>query len=215
MLSHSNGSLKASALLVFSLFLFSSPASAQVRLGILGGGNFAALNDISAGDALVNFDNTTGYHIGAFVDIGFGALGVRPAVYYLDAGPLFQGAGFLEKDDFNMVYVSVPVDLRFSLGAGPVKPYFLAGPEVRILTSAQDAPPELEDQLSNLVVNAGLGLGLEVNVPGFGITLYPQIRYSFGLSDLVDRTYEINDVTISTDGGQRPNMWLLSLGIGF
>lgn len=198
------------------VLLASAPltTTAQVRLGLIGGGNFAALADITAGDELIDFDNTTGYHIGAFLDIGLGGVGLRPAVYYLDAGPLFQGADFLDRDDFNLAYVTVPVDLRVSLGVGPIKPYLLAGPELRILASAGNAPEALEEQLSTLVMSAGLGLGLELQIPGIGLTLYPQIRYSFGISELVDRTYEIEEVSISTDGGQRPNMWLLSLGIG-
>jgi hypothetical protein len=189
--------------------------SAQIQFGLLGGANFTAFEDITAGESLVNLDQAIGYHIGAFVDIGAGAFGVRPAVLYLDAGPLFEGADFLDQDDFNLLYVSVPVDLRFSMGVGPIQPYLLAGPELRILASAQDAPPELEDQLSDLVMNAGIGLGVKVNLPIVGLTLYPQLRYSFSLSKWLDRTYEINGVTITTDGDQKPNMWLLSLGIGF
>ncbi len=201
--------------LIALLALPAVSAQAQVRLGILGGANFSALEDVTAGESLVELDNATGYHIGAFLDIGFGAFGIRPAVYYLDAGPLFDGADFLDRDDFNLVYVSVPVDLRYSLGVGPIKPYILAGPELRILASAQDAPDELQDQLSDLVMNGGVGLGVEISIPGVGLTLYPQIRYSFSLSEWLDRSYEIEGVSITTDDGQKPNMWLLSLGVGF
>lgn len=210
-----HGRLAACALAVLLLWTPALTARAQVSLGILGGANFAAFEDVTAGESLVELDNATGYHIGAFLDLGFGPLGIRPAVYYLDAGPLFTGADFLDEDDFHLAYVSVPVDLRYSLGVGPIKPYFLAGPELRILANRQNAPEQLQDRLSDLVMNGGVAVGIEIGIPGVGLTLYPQIRYSFSLSDWLDRSYEIGDVTITTDDGQRPNMWLLSLGVGF
>jgi Outer membrane protein beta-barrel domain len=210
-----NGHVAAYAFLALLMIMPADRALAQVRLGLLGGANFSALKDMTAGESPVELDNATGYHIGAFLDIGFGAFGIRPAVYYLDAGPLFEGADFLDRDDFNLVYVSVPLDLRYSLGVGPIKPYLLAGPELRILTSAQEAPEALKDQLSDLVMNGGVGLGVEISIPGVGLTLYPQIRYSFSLSEWLDRSYEIEGISITTDDGQKPNMWLLSLGVGF
>lgn len=198
---------------LFTLLGTLNDVTAQIRLGLLGGANFASLNEIQANGNLVSLENATAYHAGAFLDLTLGPLSLRPAAYYLNAGSLFKGASFQE-DEFDVAYVTIPVDVIFSMGVGPVKPYLFAGPEFRLLSSA-DAPAGLDEELNNFTMGASLGLGLELNLPGSGITLYPHLRYSFGLSDLTSKTYQVQGVTVDTGGDSRVNMWLLSLGIGF
>ena len=189
-------------------------AHAQLRLGILGGANFSSLNEIQTENNLISFDNATAFHAGAFLDISLGPVSLRPAAYYLNAGAIFQSANFLTENDFDVVYITFPVDVNFALGVGPIKPYLFAGPEFRLLSSA-DAPVALKDEMKNFTMGASAGLGLELNLPGTGLTLYPHLRYSFGISDFTTRTYEVQGVTIDTGGDSRVNMWLLSLGVAF
>ena len=194
--------------------LFVQPAQSQLRLGVIGGANFASLSEIGQGENLINFDNATAYHAGIFLDMSLGPIGLRPAAYYLNAGSIFNSNAFSVDNDFDVVYVTIPVDLIFSMGVGPVKPYFFAGPEFRLLNSA-DAPSGLNDDLQSFTMGASTGVGMEINLPGSGLTLYPHLRFSFGLSNFTNRTYQIQGVSVDTGGDSRVNMWLLSLGIGF
>ncbi len=200
--------------LIFASFLYLPSARAQIGFGVVGGGNFSSLNEIQANGSLVSFDNAASFHAGVFLDIGLGPLSVRPAVLYLNAGELFKGASFLTEDNFNVTYVTIPVDVNFEMGVGPLKPYIFAGPEFRLLNSA-DVPVSLEDDLQSFTMGASAGLGLKITLPGVGLKLYPHLRYSFGISDFTDRTYEVQGVTVDTGGDSRVNMWLLSLGVGF
>ncbi|MEM8488021.1 MAG: outer membrane beta-barrel protein [Bacteroidota bacterium] len=199
---------------VFALFLFTQTAHSQIQFGVIGGANFASLNEIQANGSLVSFDNATAFHAGAFLDIGLGPLSIRPAAYYLNAGALFKGASFLSEDAFDVTYVTIPVDINFSIGVGGFKPYVFAGPEFRLL-NATDAPLALEEDLQSFTMGASAGLGVAISLPFSGLTFYPHIRYSFGLTDFTSRTYEVQGVSIDTGGDARVNVWMLSLGVGF
>ena len=130
--------------LTLCVLSLSRPAQAQIGFGLIGGANFSSLNSIQANGNLVSFDNASSFHAGVFLDIQLGPLGIRPSVLYLDAGSLFQGATFLNQDDFKLSYISIPVDLLFTMGVGPLKPYLFAGPEFRLLNSTT-APIDLEE----------------------------------------------------------------------
>lgn len=200
--------------LSLALFIFVQPAQSQIRFGILGGGNFSSLNEIQANGNLVSLENASAFHAGAFLDIGLGPISLRPAAYYLNAGAIFKGASFLSEDSFDVVYVTIPVDINFAMGIGGVKPYVFAGPEFRLLNST-DVPLALEENFQSFTMGASAGVGLELKIPGVGLTLMPHIRYSFGISDFTDRSYEVQGVTVDTGGDSRVNMWLLSLGVAF
>ena len=200
--------------LILACFVQVPQARAQIGFGVVGGGNFSSLNEIQANGNLVSFDNAAAFHAGAFLDIGLGPISIRPAVLYLNAGELFKGASFLTEDNFDVTYVTIPVDINYAIGLGGIKPYIFAGPEFRLLSSS-DLPLNLEDDLQSFTMGASAGVGVQIRLPGSGLTFYPHIRYSFGISDFTNRTYEVQGVTVDTGGDSRVNMWLLSLGIGF
>ena len=204
-------SMLLSCLLVQGLFFLQ--ASAQVRLGVVGGANFASLSDISANESAVSFDNATAFHGGLFLDINLGPINVRPAVYYLNAGALFEGTSVFTDDNFDMTYVAIPADVVFTFGLGPLKPYFFIGPEFRIFTPS-DVPQELEDSIQDFVVNGSTGLGVRIDLPGSDLTLFPHLRYSFGISEYTSSNYQVQGVSISANDAN-VRMWLLSLGLAF
>ncbi len=196
----------------FAAFLCFQTSHGQIRFGVIAGANFSSLNEIQANGSPISFENATAFHAGAFLDLQLGPIGVRPAVYYLNAGDLFQGASFLTDDAFDVTYVTIPIDINFAFGVGPVKPYVFAGPEFRLLNST-DVPVVLKDDLQSFTMGASAGIGLELNLGG--LTLMPHLRYSFGISDFTTRTYEVQGVSIDTGGDSRVNMWLLSLAVAF
>lgn len=199
--------------LLFGTLPASKSATAQVQLGLVGGANFASLSDIRADNNTIAFDNATAYHAGIFLDLNLGPLNLRPAVYYLNAGPLFEGSSVFQNDNFDLSYVTIPVDVVFNFGLGPLKPYVFLGPEFRILT-ASDLPDGIENDLENFVFNGSTGLGLKIDLPGVNLTLYPQLRYSFGLSNYTNDNYQFEGLSVQANDAN-VRMWLLSLGVGF
>lgn len=213
---HFSGALlkRATSVIALLVMLVAAPASAQMRIGLIGGLSFSSLSEINADNALVAFGNKNAFHAGIFLDFSLGALSIRPTALYLNTGPLFEGAPFLVRDTFNMVYIAVPLDLVYTLDTGAFKPYFFAGPELRLLNSGE-APVDIKEDFKQIVANATAGVGVEFKIPGTSMTLMPHLRYSFGLSEITEQTYMVGDVTIQTDGNAKVNSWLLSLGLVF
>ncbi|MEQ8927533.1 MAG: PorT family protein, partial [Fulvivirga sp.] len=83
-------------LLLFSFIAISSFGYAQISGGIKGGVNFANV------DADGDPDGKTGYHVGAFLEIGAAGIFIQPEVLYS-----FKGA-----EDFDLTYIEVPILLK-------------------------------------------------------------------------------------------------------
>lgn len=177
-------------------------AEAQ-KIGIMGGANFETLSDLQGGTVQA-FDARTGYHFGVFVSVGAGPVGVRPALLYLNAGSLFEGASFLTGSDFDLSYLALPVDLKVS--PLPLM-YLFAGPEFQFLLSA-NAQPDFEDDLKSVVAKGGLGLGFQVS------RLFLEGRYLFGLSGITSDSYEVGGFSV-TGAEQVSNTVRVSAGISF
>lgn len=179
-------------------------------LGISAGGNFDNLSDIE-GDAQASFDNAASYHVGLFYDLTFGAIALRPGVIYVDVGAFDADGDFAsEVDKLDIRLIEVPVDARVRLGTAPqFKPYALAGPVLRFNASNDDFT---KDNIKDVSVGAGVGVGLELTVPGVGLTLYPEFRYQFGLSDFWDDDIEAANTTFSPSDSQL-STYMLRLGV--
>lgn len=179
------------------------PAHAQ--FGIMGGANFETLTDLTGGANPQLFSAATGFHVGAFAELGLGPVAIRPAALYLNAGSLFEGAAFLTTDQFNLSYIAIPIDLQLRLI--PLV-YIFAGPEFQFLLSA-NTDPDFEDNLKKLVARGGAGLGFKLG------PIFAEGRYVFGLTGLTPSDpYTVGPFTV-VSGDQVSNAVRLSVGLGF
>ena len=167
----------------FGLGAATAPAaSAQVpfipQFGVLGGVNFGSLTDAASAD----LDNATGFHIGAFAELGVGPIGVRPAVIFVKAGEITIPSLGGISDAFETSYIAVPVDIRYSPLPTPViKPYLLVGPEVRLpLGELSDLP---NAKSVGLAANIGVGANIGAII---GPKFFGEIRYAFDVSGFRD-----------------------------
>ena len=187
------------------------PAFAQ--LGVAAGLNFNQLSDIETDSRDVTLDNATGWHVELWFDLPLGPIALRPGVRYMDAGSIYDGLrediGSVDGEDFDVSLIEVPIDLRFRMGIPIISPYVALGPVLRFPAGASE---RIEDNLNDFSVGGSAGLGLEIGLGG--LRLYPEIKYSFGISNFTDG-FEIGDVEFMADEGQRLNNVLLRLGIGF
>ena len=189
-------------LLLLGIAVSAQPAQAQ--LGVSGGLNFNSLGDIE-GDASATFDNSTGWHVGVFADIGAGPITLRPGVFYHKIGTYEFGT-----EDFDIAAIEVPIDLRFKVLPTPVvKPYLLAGPVLTFPQSEGDF-----EGTEDVSVTGDIGAGLEFTLPGVGLTLMPELRYSIGVTKFLQDDFEVGDVTFSPDNDdQRLSAFMLRLNI--
>lgn len=188
--------------------MVSAPA-ATAQVGVAAGLNFDRFSDIEADRT--SFENATGFHVGIFYDLPLGPIAIRPGVFYMDVGTIDieRDGSVVESIDLNLF--EVPVDLRIRMMTPLIKPYATVGPVLRFASSDDE---EFEDSLNNFSVAANIGLGLELGAPGAQIRLFPELRYSFGISNLTD------DVTFlgqqfSTEDNLRLNTFMVRLGVAF
>ena len=201
----------------------SSPAaSAQVpfipQFGVLGGVNFASLSDARAAvggeDGGVSLEGATGFHVGAFAELGIGPIGVRPSVIFVKAGtieiPSSSDPGTL--GELSTSYIAIPVDIRYSPLPTPIiKPYFLAGPEVRLPLG------EIADITNSrsIAVGANIGVGAKVGAI-IGPKFFGEIRYAFDITGFVeDREFDAGENTeFDTSGTFGLNGLFVTVGVG-
>ncbi len=199
------------------VLVFSVITKAQVRLGVGAGLNFGELGDVNIQDVRATYEQSSGYHVGAFLDIGMGPLALRPGVYYLNAGPLFKGATFLTAnqlpDDFDVRYISVPVDVRLQVPLPLVKPYLFGGPELRYYVEG-DEPEELKDDMQGQLILGNVGVGVQITLPLLGLSFYPEARYAFGVSGVTGQTIDIGEKIYEVQK-QRFRTFMVRLGIGW
>lgn len=206
MIRHTTRTALLTLVLAFAL---ASAQSAQAQLGVGAGLNFNNLGDIEATNTNATFENSTGYHIGVFYDLGAGPLSIRPGVFYHRVGTY----ELPNQENFDLNAIEVPVDLRFSVLPTPiVKPYLLAGP---VLTFPQ-SEDEFEDGVEDMSLTADIGAGLEFSLPGFGLTLMPELRYSIGVTNYLQDDFEVGDIDIQPeDDDQRLSKVMLRLNVMF
>lgn len=192
------------------------PAGAQ-NLGILGGLNFASAEAIQLNDAETTLDNRTGYHFGAYLDIGSDMLWIRPGVEYISAGPLYQG---IEddipvelRDDFDVRVFAVPVDVRLEFGPSFARPYAFAGPVVHFRWLA-DAPEPFENSVEPRDFAGTVGGGFRIGGDRADLRFVPQVRYTFGLANVLDETFTVDGVTI-VPADEDMSFILVSLALEF
>lgn len=184
-----------------------SPQTASAQLGVAVGGNFNELSDIDS----ATFDNATGFHVGVFYDLGVGPVALRPGLFYMDAGD-FDANGDGLSQSFDLQFIEVPIDVRFNVLTAPiVRPYVLAGPVLRF---AQTSDDRFKDSLKEISYAANVGFGIEIGPPVGGFTLYPEIRYAFGVSSITNDN-EFLGASFTADEDQQFNAFMLRLGVSF
>jgi len=218
--------LNGTGLLVLaaSLWLLPQGVDAQIRFGAAIGLNYTDIDDVDFGSTTAVYDSRQGYHIGVFADIPVGPLGVRPGVFYMNAGKIFEnGLGdFIDEvvddpdlqfdDDFEVEYITIPIDVRYRFGFGPVLPYLFLGPELRFRTET-NLIEEVDDNLKSFGVAGNLGAGVEVSL--LSVKLLPEFRLAFDTSGIIDDEITIGDFEFVADEAHQLRTVMLRLGVIF
>lgn len=173
----------------FLMLLFSMSASAQTRLGIIGGLNFANL-DADFDKALQEISTKTFFGVGGVVDLRLSenfSLYMQPM--YLRKGALVKDLQDNIEFPFTFAFLELPVFLKAEFGSA-VRPYLMAGPTAGYLLSA-----DIEGQYSGIVfkgdlkevtenLDFGLGFGAGVSYPLSTISIFVEGRYTLGLVNM-------------------------------
>ena len=215
----------AAVLTIFFLFTLST-SFAQVKIGPVVGVNFANVK-FDPEPTGVDLGARTGFLFGAVVDLSFTPIvGIRFEPTYVQKGskydiPVTQGTltGTAEIA-IKAAFLEVPAYVVASFGAGPAKPYIMAGPFVSFLMgdvkqeiekatlNGQDVTNQIpanerEEVMKSKSTDFGINLGAGIEISLVKAAIFLEGQYSLGLSDLNDDT---------PDPGQ-PSMTIKPYGI--
>jgi hypothetical protein len=99
--------------------------------------------------------------------------------------------------DWKLLYFSIPVHARFSIGSGKITPYIKTGIDIDFLLSAQvdetitvdglteSGHSDIEDDLTSFDLGFVAGAGVEYAIGGNAI-LFIEGTYCHGLTDILD-----------------------------
>jgi hypothetical protein len=163
-------------------------ANAQLRLGILGGLNFA---DIKVTDGQGTSMITT-FGFGGIMDININEyIGIALEPMYLQKGAAFEAGDNPNEHppgELHSNFIEMPVLLKVSFG-DRVRPYVLAGPcigyrlssDIEVEIEGLTLEGDMKDVTKDL--DFGVTLGVGITVPVQNIFLFLESRYTLGLTN--------------------------------
>ncbi len=195
--------------LIVGLFLLMTTQRADAQgLGLSVGANFNSLSDIDTGSQEATFNNATGWHLHLWFDMPVGPVAVRPGLRYMDAGAVFEDEDLdIPSSEEVVSLLEIPVDVRIRMTMPLVTPYVLAGPVLRFPTGNEN-----EDRFKSFSVAAGVGVGAEIGLGG--LKVFPELKYTFGITRFTEDEYELGGIDFEVDDSQHLNAVMLSIGIG-
>ena len=193
--------------LALLLALAAPQAQAQLipslDLGVAGGVNFANLGDATGFD----LDNSTGYHIGVYADVGVLFASARAGVYYVSAGDIREagdiGVEIGDDVDDSFSYVAVPLDFQIKTPTPIFQAYALIGPEIRFPVDGLDT---FDSESATFAGN--VGLGVRGGLPLIGPSGYLELRYGRDFSGIN------SDETAGDDEAVKVHLVMIRLGFG-
>ena len=192
--------------------LFASGGAAQ-SIGASVGANFDRLSDIRFNDREATFSSSTGWHAELWIEFPFGPMGLRAGARYMDAGMLFAGLSehtSTVRDNFDVTLLEVPLLLRYAVGVSAVQPTVFAGPVARFKALVDH---ELADDIRSPSLAGEAGVGLEISLGG--LRILPEIAYTWGITDFIDKELVIGSVTLSANESQKMNSAMVRVAIAF
>ena len=157
---------------ILPLLLFSISSYSQLHYGLVGGANFQASGDLksSLGD-VTNFTETaqrkTGYYLGAYGQINFLAIYLRPEIHFTQLNSDFENFSFSSSNLEAPISVGYKILPPLSLFAGPSFQYRMQGDSSISINSIGDQ------------TTMGAHLGARLHLGKIGVDL----RYERGLTE--------------------------------
>lgn len=132
---------------------------AQFDWGVKGGLNFASANDIKLyeTDLDLNTENSTGYHVGAFLKIKATRFYIRPELVYTETKSTYEVSTFKQKK------IDIPILFGFKI----IKPISLfAGPSFQYIIDTDFDILKLDGFENDFTTGFNIGLAAEIGFIG-------------------------------------------------
>ena len=185
-----------SSLSALLCLLWCSSAVAQFHIGATAGPQVTHIDMKFKSGESVDVDLVMGFHVGAAIGYDIGIFTVRTGLNYENAGGLFDGSSFFQRGQFDINFISVPIDFRLRFKkTGLLRPYIFAGPEFRYALSLEDDQVVLREDLSLANATFAAGIGISIRIKHVPFRFSPEIRYAS------DMTGIYKGQVVTDDGG--------------
>ncbi len=177
---------RKSVVFIVMLVLAAIPATAQHRIGFIGGLNLANVS-VDPEDPDTDIANLVAFGVGGVLDLRLAenaVLHVQPL--YLQKGAKDGTEGSDAKLKF--AYIDVPVMVKVAFGTSTTRPYLMAGPAIGFLLSAKLTGDGEELDLKDFLKSTdfGLNFGGGISFPAGNNSIFVEGRYALGLSNIND-----------------------------
>jgi len=169
--------IKKISLMIALVAIITSVSFGQIKFGVKGGLNLANASMSSSG---ITIDNKmlTGFEIGGFVNYSINdKLSIQPELMFAQYGCKIDKIIFGKQVDWKMNYISIPIMVKYNLGAIGI----LAGPQLGYLVSSTIDGEDAMDGLKKIDGGIAIGASYELEM-GLGF----DARYYLGLANLND-----------------------------
>jgi hypothetical protein len=200
-------------MMALSVLFMIMPATAQNRIGIIGGLNLANLSIKGTGEDL-NLSNLTAFGVGGVLDLALSqSVSLRFEPMYLQKGAQDEesSSGVNVETKVKLDYLEVPALFKIAFGTGTTQPYLLAGPTMGFLLSAKttlkasgqgvniDEEEDIKEFLKS--TDFGLNFGAGISFPAGNNAIFVEGRYGLGLTNINDDPDD-PDTDVKTKGIQ-------------
>jgi opacity protein-like surface antigen len=166
------------------LIFTATPAQSQTDIspGVRAGVDFMSVG----GDDTDGFDSRTGFLIGGYATIDFGApVLVQPEIMYIQKGASAEigDTEITQKLD----YIEIPVLAKYQIPAGGFSPNVFAGPALGFNINAERSngdTQDISDSISGTEFGLYFGAGADFGLSAGTVSI--DARYNLGLTNILD-----------------------------
>jgi hypothetical protein len=185
--------MKKTFFVIFLVLLLGmiSPASTQIRIGVLAGKNFSNMKwdwldrllEANGSDLTTR----TSSCFGAVIEIGLNSeFGLKFEPMYVAKGTNFKGYGGVNQFWAKSTYIEVPCMFQLFLAKSFVQPYLITGPCVGFKLNAETNDSDIgfgSKTIKNIETSLTLGIGANFRLHQYFLVFF-EGRYTSGLSTL-------------------------------
>ena len=192
---------------IAALVLNTTPTNAQI--GFVGGYGINMFSGPSfSGSANAEFESNGSFNLGLFYDFRFSRVTFRPGIFIRQVNFDWRLSGL--EAAFNPIsedlrIAEFPLDFLIHFPTLTINPYLVIGPSFNFLHTDQ---PDLRQSLdrekgSTSFASLTLGAGLQFSPPGWGVVLFPELRYSLAMSGFLNEDYIVRTVSYAADSSEK------------
>ena len=200
--------VKRVTLLIPLVLLFTAlPSKAQIGF-VAGYGADLFSSPGFSGSNSSEFESSGSFNAGLFYDFRLGRVTVRPGLFIRQVNfdwTLSQLDAPFNPISEDLRVAEFPIDFLIHFPMESINPYVVLGPSFNFLHTDQ---PDLRQSLdrergSTSFTSFTIGAGLEVAPEGWGVVLFPEIRYGLALNGFMSEEYIVRTATYSADNSER------------